>query len=121
MITIDISLIQAAIFCECCFLSKRKLKKADYRREALVHLKEQIDLWIDKLNAGLTLFGDIDQLSDIISSLGEDCLLCDGGNKLINQTIRALLDDPGELVFEQKAGQSKSGKVILLPVPSKSD
>jgi hypothetical protein len=96
-------------------LSKRKLEKADYRREALAHLKEQIDLWIDKLNAGLTLFVDVDQLSDLISSLGKDCLLCDGGDRLIDQTIRALLDDSGRLFIEQKEGKSKSNNVIQFP------
>ena len=104
---LSLCLIQAAISCERCSLSKRRAERSECKSKAIASLQEHVDIMISMLSEGSEVYADVDQLSDFLTTLGEECLLCEGQNKIIHREIHEILKASRELDLDMLTREEK--------------
>jgi hypothetical protein len=113
---IEVSLVQAAVSCECCSTSFWWFNKQKHRQAALDYLGEHSDRLEERQIMGAALDDeDFRKVLDFVSSMSEDCLLCSGKDRVISQTVRSLLDSDERPVASKRGEDGQLGNIFHLP------
>jgi|GEM_PF-2833923 hypothetical protein len=104
MNALSLSLIQAAIACKKCSLSKRRLEKSECQNQAVAFLQEHIDIVLSAMMRGGLCECVFENETDRVLGLSRSCLLCESARPLIHE-------DVVELVKEKKERRSVRRKL----------